>query len=89
MASHKARKETEFCLSIGIEPEMILRKSTPIGQRPNRRTVRYDLADDIREWCAENLKEQFYFGTYPKYNKPFRVFFENDVDMLLFKMRWF
>jgi hypothetical protein len=83
MAKSRAKKETEFCVPIGLNPDIIASRFDT--KWPNMR-----LQPEIVNWCAENLRDKHYFGVYPNFSeRPFRVYFENAVDMIHFKMRWF
>ncbi len=47
------------------------------------------LREDIHQWCCENLTADWRFiGTIIKKEFPFHMIFVEEVDYVLFKLRW-
>ena len=75
-----------FSLHIGMDPTLI---HVGRGQWVSPDGKRFKLQPEVKAWCKENLRGQFAFSFKSHYEKPFIVYFQDEVDRIHFKMRWF
>jgi hypothetical protein len=77
-------RETEFCLPIKFAG---LCATLSHG---NGSDIRIVLNGEVEEWCEENLRGRVHLNAIRQAGEyPFRLFFENAVDLIFFKMRWY
>ena len=56
--------------------------------QPVRLTEKPRLNEEIVEWCDANLDGKWLFDFIISAEHPFQMFFEDENERLLFKLRW-